>query len=311
MEKKLGLDDILKEIKDGFSPSKISKKYKIPKQTLSYSVGKLKKLGCIEKLGYGTWRYIKDIPIQPKDTQKVNSDIKEIRGHAFIWKIKFIQNYEWEYLVKRYKKKKLTFNTISSGKILRTMISGRKIWLTKTGLIIYEPMDFIGKSSFSVKGKAVFEMDRIVKELIKELGQKFKPYVFTTSREHYAIIKNLLAKQYNERNEKLIIRNEEGTAWLWIDDSKGLGELETNEAVVNRKMQNWWNSNKKDNFRKTPEYIDANFKESALQIRKNAEHLEFHAENMRTHINAIRELAQGVREMREEIKKMREERSKQ
>ena len=48
--KKLGLDKILAEIKDGSNQAQISKKYNIAKQTIDYSVGKLKKMGCVEKV---------------------------------------------------------------------------------------------------------------------------------------------------------------------------------------------------------------------------------------------------------------------
>ena len=64
--KKLGLVQILVLIKAGQSPAKISKKYNIPKQTISYTVGKLKKLGCIEKIGYGVWEYKKEVPKVPQ-----------------------------------------------------------------------------------------------------------------------------------------------------------------------------------------------------------------------------------------------------
>jgi len=52
-KKKLGLEQILALIKSGFSPAKISSKHSIPKQSLGYYVDKLKRLGCIEKEGYG------------------------------------------------------------------------------------------------------------------------------------------------------------------------------------------------------------------------------------------------------------------
>ncbi len=310
LRKKLGLDQIFNEIKEGLNPSEISKKHNIPKQTLAYSLNKLKKLGCIEKVGYGTWEVLKEVPTKGEGTNKVNSDlpINEIRGHAFIWKIEFAQPYNWIEVIRKYKKKKLSFSVVCKGRIPRTIFNGRKIWLTKKGLTIYEPLDFLGKSSFQVKGTAVYEMDRLIKGLLRETGLKFKIYRFTTSREHYGMIKNELARQYNDKGEKMIIRDQEGTAWLWIDDSKGLGELETGDPHLSRKVQNFWNNHKKHDFKHDGDYIDRNFKESAKQIGQNAENLAYHAENMRSHVGAVKELALGVRELREEIKSMREER---
>ncbi len=298
-QKRLGLDQIISKMKEGMSPSKIAFKYNIPKQTMQHSVKKLKDLGCIEKVGYAAWKVLKEVPTQPKGSLKGDRDfsIKEIRGHAFIWKIEFVQPYDWEKVIKAYKKKKLTFNLIGSPgrQIPRAIFDGRKTWFTKRGLTIYEAMDFLGKSSFQVKGTAVFEMDRLIKRLLRELGLKFKQYRFTTSREHYGMIKNELARQFNDRKEKMLVRGEDGTAWLWIDDSKGLGELETGEPNVSRQVQNFWNDHKKHGFKMNASVISEGFQESAKQIQKNAEHLEFHAENMRSHVQATRDLSAGIK----------------
>lgn len=298
---KMGLVSILDLIKSGKSPSQISKSLKIPKQTISYHVDKLKKLGCIERKGYGVWQYLKplkQVPIRPKGSQVGQngtcSNMKEIRGHAFIWKIEFIEPYIWINALRYYKKKKLKFSLICNEKVPRTIFNNRKIWLTKRGLTIYEPIDFMGKSSFEVKGKAIFEMDLLIKNLLKELNLKFRQYRFTTSREHYGMIKNELARQYNDKKKKMHIVSEEGTVWLWIDDSKGLGELETQDPSISRQVQNFWNDHKKHKFK-----VDANFILKGLDkmtkgITKNANHLGYHAENMRSHVGAIRKLGKGV-----------------
>lgn len=296
---KIGLVQVLEEIKAGLFPAQISVKYSVRKQKVGYYVDKLKRMGCVEKKGYGVWKFLKEVPKQPKGSLEVKSDfsIKDIRGHAFIWKIEFVQPYEWKDITKKYKKKKLSFSLIGSPgrKIPRTVFNNRKIWLTRRGLTIYEPLDFRGRSSFEVKGQAVYEMDRLIKSLLKELGLRFKNYRFTTSREHYAQVKNALAKQYNDRNEKMIIRNEEGTSWLWIDNSKGDHELETGDPIISRQVQNFWNDHKKDGFKTNATYINANLKESAKQIKKNAENLDYHAENMRSHVQATKDLSEGIK----------------
>lgn len=299
---KVGLVQVLAFMKAGLNPAQISKKYNIPKQNISYFVGKLKRAGCIEKVGYGTWRYIKDLKeVKDLTTRQGNrlsitSRKKEIRGHAFIWKIEFVHSYDWKRIVRSYRKKKLTFQLICSNKVYRTILNSRKIWLNTKGITIYEPMDFFGKSSFKTKGMAVFEMDKLIKDLLKELGLPFKPYRFTTSREHYGMIKNELARQYNDKKEKMIIKGEDGTAWLWIDDSKGLGELETDHPKISRQVQNFWNDHKKHNFEVTPSFVL-----STMQgIQENQ---KVFAENMRSHIDAIQELAKGVKELRGEFKK--------
>lgn len=308
--KKLGLNQILNLIKSGSNPSKICEGHKIPKQTLDYRISKLKKLGCIEKKGYGVWEYIKEVPEVPKDTRKGNSDFKkQIRGHAFIWKIKFYNPILWE---RKIKNSSIKYSLICRNKVFRIVFENRKIWLTKDGMIIYEPIDFMGDSSFEVKGQAVYNMDLIVKKLLKRLKITEQKYKFTTSREHYGIIRNELARQYNERKEKMQIRGEDGTVWLWIDDSLSLGELENNEPVVNRQLQNFWNDHKRTGFGMTPSVIMEGFNQSSQQlnlafkgIKQNAEHLEFHAENMRTHIKAVQELGSGVKELTKIIKELK------
>lgn len=311
-EKKFLLLKVLTLMKEGLTPSKIGEKLKLPKQNINYYVGKLKKWGCVEKKGYGVWEYKKDLkevkirPIGSKGSQVFTSK-KEIRGHAFIWKIDFFGNPpEWDKIVKTYKKKKLKFQFFSDRKIIRFIYNNRKVWLSRQGIIIYEPLDFVGKSSFEVKGTAVYEMDKLVKGIFKELNIKLRKYRFTTSREHYGMIKNELARQYNERKEKLFIKSEQGTVWLWIDDSKGLSELETNDPNISRQVQNYWNDHKKHKFKATPSLL-------LDSINRNANHLEYHAENMRSHVGATKDLSvasknlvTGTQELTSEIKKITE-----
>ncbi len=158
-----------------------------------------------------------------------------------------------------------------------------------------------------MKGKAVFEMDKLVKAFLKELNLKFKPYRFTTSREHYGILKNELARQYNDKGKKMHIRSEDGTIWMWIDDSKGLGgELENDEVNTSRQVQNFWNNHKAHNFKVDAGFILKRFKESAEQIKANAEHLGYHAENMRNHIKAVQIIGTSVKELTKVVKKLKE-----
>ena len=303
--KKFGLVRIYSLLKSGLSPAQISKEYNIPKQTIAYNVDKLKQQGCIEKVGYGVWKCLrspKEVRTLTsrhlgKSTQKIRTSLKkkEIRGHAFIWKIEFERPYEWERIINNYSKNKLKFQLMRHNNIYRTIFNNRKIWLGKKGLTIYEPLDFLGKSSFEVKGKAVFEMDLLIKHFLKELNIKFYPYRFTTSREHYGIIKNELARQYNDRKEKMNIRSEDGNLWMWIDDSLSLGELENSEPTVNRQVQNYWNNHKKHNFQ-----VDADFILNTMDgIQQNQ--LIFDR-NMVSHLKVIRDLGTGVQSLIEAVK---------
>ena len=221
---------------------------------------------------------------------------REIRGHAFIWKVEFYQPFNWDIVMGKYSKKKLTFQKIFNKKVYRTIFNNRKIWLTKNGLIIYEGLDFYGKSSFEVKGTAVFNLDKIIKGLLKELDIKFRPYRFTTSREHYGIIKNHLAKQYNEKKEKLQVKREDGSTWMWIDDSLSLGELENAEPVVNRQVQNWFNDHKKHNFKVTPSFV----LNTMNGIQENQQVFD---KNMKSHLKILDQLGTAVKELTKAVKK--------
>ena len=232
-----------------------------------------------------------EVPIQPKGHKRGQ---KEIRGHAFIWRVEFYNPFNWNIIMNKYKKK-LEFKKIAKGKVYRTIFNNRKIWLTKRGIIIYEPLSFFGESSLQVKGTAVFKMDKLIKGLLNEIGLKFREYRFTTSREHYGIVKNELANQYNERKEKMYIKGEDGSAWLWIDNSHSLGELETNEPVVNRQVQNFWNDHRKTNFEVTPSFL----LNTMNGIQQNQ--LIFD-KNMRSHIAILNKLGEAVEKLTEAVK---------
>ena len=93
------------------------------------------------------------------------------------------------------------------------------------------------------------------------------------------------------------MRSENGTAWLWIDDSKGLNELETNEPNISRQVQNFWNDHKKLGFKVTPSAVLDSMKKRDEAIQKNAENLDYHAENLKSHVKAVQDLGAGVREL--------------
>ncbi len=308
--KKLGLDTILADIKSGLNPAQISEKHNIPKQTIGYSVTKLVKLGCAQKVSYGVWRFLKDVPTRPKDALEPNSDLKEIRGHAFIWNIEFLEGgYDWMQVIhnfkKRYRKPALTFNMVCKGKVPRTIFKNKKIWLTKKGLTIYEPLDFLGRSSFSVKGSAVNEMDKLVKDLIKKLGLRMQKYRFRCSREHFAHVKNQMARQFNDNKQK--IKVECDGKHFWIDHSDGVDEEETDDPNLSVAAHKFYKSQVKTGFEVTPEYNLKHQEETNKQIRALAEQgiktegkLDYFGENMVSHVGAVKILGSEVRELKEE-----------
>ena len=150
---------------------------------------------------------------------------------------------------------------------------------------------------------AVFELDKTIKMLGRKLNIVLDGYRFTTSREHYGIIKNVLAKQYNDKKEKLYIRDDEGL-WLWIDDSHSLKELETNNPRVNREVQNWWNDSKKTNFKVTPSFILDGMNNTNQMINQVTSNQLMFNNNFETHVDAIRTLSNEVKRLGEVIIKL-------
>lgn len=290
-EKKQRLLLIISEIKKGKNPSKISKEHQINKKTLQNYLRQLKKMKCIQKESYGVWKVLKEVSI----TTKATSLRKQIRGHAFNWKVRFKKDIIWE---RRLKKLNIKYQLIGINKSTpRIIFNNKKIWFTKTGLVIYEPQSFFSQSSFTSKGMAVWELDKTIKALGRRLKIDLNDYQFTTSREHYGMIKNELAKQYNDRGEKLYIVDNKGL-WMWIDFSHGIHELETNEPKNSRGVQNWYNDMKKHNFQVTPSFLLEN-------INKVTNNQLMFNKNFESHVEAIKTLSETVKELKNEVRKLR------
>ncbi len=287
MGKKFELNTIISKLKEGKKAKEIAKELNISKSNLSYYLAKLKKQGIVKYKGNGIWLVQKLPPTQ--------STQKKIRGHAFIWKIDFLKEINWK---KQLSNSKLSYKEQSNGKVLRIFFLGKKVWLIKKGLIIYEPYDFWGSNAYESKGKAVFNLDRYIKNLLFKLKIRELPYKFNTSREHYAIVKNELARQYNERGEKMYIKSGDDT-WMWIDFSHGINELENNQVDKNKMVQDFWNDNLKHNFKVTPTFV----LNSINQVTQNQ--LMFN-QNFESHVEAIKTLSQSVKELKKEIRNLKD-----
>jgi hypothetical protein len=140
----------------------------------------------------------------------------------------------------------------------------------------------------------------IIQELENTLAISLKSsegYQFKPRREHYSLIKNDLAIQYNKEGKKLNIRYK-GETWFIIDNSFNLDEAETignNSMIDNLGVQKFFNELKELNFEATP-------KETWKAINQVTQNQLIFADNMKSHISAIQELASAVHELRKEIK---------
>lgn len=273
---------ILQLLKLGHNPSFISKKLKISKQKLNYYIRQLKKEGLIKKIGYGVWE------VKNNTLNTLTQKPKKIRGHAFIWTIKLNKKYNWKRLKLQHK---LIRNCIP-----RVIINGRKIWLGKKTITIYEINSFYGENSIQARKYAVISLLELLETIEKKLNINLKPYYFKPAREHYGMIKNELARQYNRKGEKLHIKDGQDE-WLWIDDSESLGELETNNIIISKQVQDWWNNHKKYKFQVTPQFL-------MERIYEVTENQMMFAKNLKSHIKAIKALTKAVerKNIKENIK---------
>jgi uncharacterized protein YecA (UPF0149 family) len=289
---------VLEEMEKGNNPSTICKKYKLNKKSVQNVVDKLKKKGVIKKVGYGKWEVNKEVLFNLRQLLLTTPSF-QIRGHAFNWKIEFLREIDW---LKRLTKFKVSYKVVGRNKIPRVIINGKKIWLTKKGLVIYESRDFFAKNSFSSKGRAVYELDKTIKKLGRMLQIDLTPYKFTTLREHYALIKNELARQYNNKGEKLYIKDD-GKFWMWIDNSMGEHELESNEVMLNKKIQDWYNDQKKTKFEVTPTFLLQILNGHNSQIGQIAQNQEIFDKNISLHQAVLEDIRDAINELKEQYER--------
>lgn len=256
---KLGLVEVLSLIKSGLSPTQISKKYKIPKQTLSYAVGKLKKAGCIEKVGYGVWNYLKPLNKSQKtavigDNSRGGLKPNTIRGHGFLFKLDLPKNFRnWNKREQILKDLKIKYDPYFVGGVKRGQritTQKTKIALTDKSILINFPESYIAETPTLARKDAVARFLRVVRHLERLMRadfSQFGKYKFRVSRQHYALIKNSLARQYldDEYNKKKLYIYSGRGLWLLIDNSYNLQELEAvhkNTAVKDStKVQDFFN----------------------------------------------------------------------
>lgn len=263
----------------------------ISKQSLNYYLRQLRKDGLIRRKSYGYWEVSKGIEHTKKSSKN------NIRGHAFIWTIKFKGNYgnNWE---DRLNKFNIKYKLIR-GCIPRIIINNRKIWLGKNTITIYEPHSFYGENALESRKYAVNSLLEILGLLELKIDIYLKPYVFKPAREHYGIIKNDLAIQCNRKGEKIHIRDDLEGEWLWIDDSFSMGELETGgkKAMIrNLQVQKWWNDHKKNDFNVTPSFL-------LKSISGMVEVQQMHSKNIVKHQKVLDEMLITLKKIQNNLTK--------
>lgn len=302
-------------IQKGKYPSQIARELGITRQGVSYYLSSLKKDGLVEKIGYGVWQTCKninpeDVKISTRvaiDTPHSKDSLKQdsVRGHAFQFKLDLPDNLgsNWKKREEIFHKIGIKFkklNIFGGGQVLN--FRGRKVWLTNKSIIIYEKESFISEKAKECKSQAINHFLKLIKGLERDLRANFSNhgrYRFRVTRQHYSLIKNALAKQYNDEGKKLEIYNDKGL-WFLIDNSFNLNEAETihpKTAVSdNEKVQDFFNGLKTfDGY--TPQFVV----NSIGQLSNNWNQYGVH---IKSHIKAIQELGEGVKKNNEIMEKM-------
>ena len=304
---------IYNQLKVGLRPSKICKQFELKKTTIQYHLSMLKQAGLIEKVGYGVWEILKEFDEKEvQKTTKVTSrqlrgDLNlfkqdKVRGHAFQFKINLPELRNWRNREKLFLKKDIKFEPLLIGGINRGQkleFKGRKIWLTNKSIVIYEKSSYLADTSKEAQDTAIQDLLSLMKSLEKYLQANFKTgryYKFKVSRQHYSLVKNALAQQYDKEGNKLQVFNEDGL-WFLIDNSYNLHEAETVHPKTsvddNKKVQDYFNGVKKlEDY--TPQFVV-----NSMQGIQNNQ-LVF-AENMKSHIKAIQDVGNATQMLKEEV----------
>lgn len=306
------------------NPAKITAKLNLSKSALQYHLTKLKRLEIIRKLGYATWEVINP----PESTEKRSTNSSRVgtpqdppsrllprllpgsqsnllrfqqdavRAHAITttWRIPS-QLRNWD---NKKRSQYLTTHNIPhiqlgiGGGGQRIIVKDRKVWLLNSSVIIYDKASYFAETALEGKSTAIATHLSIIKHIERLLHVSFEigsDHQFKVSRQHYALIHNALASQYNESGEKLEIRTGKGL-WLLIDDSFSMNELETvhpsTAMTDNDKVKKFFNGLKDiPAVQGAPTYTPSAVLEMIHGVAANQAAF---AENMTTTIKQLKEL---------------------
>ena len=305
---------IVQQISQGTNPSQICKKLNITKQNLQYYLTKLKQGGVIRKLGYGSWviaddkflvkkevkNHLRVAMDNPRQSSLYLFEQDNVRAHAFVFTLKIpdgLRNWTNKNREFFLAKRDIQFSNLTTfGGGQRIFYKGRKVWLTNRSVILYEKSSYLAETATDAKSHAIYNFISLIKSLERLLHADFteragRQYSFKVSRQHYALIKNALAKQYDAEGKKLNIYSDKGL-WFVIDNSFNLHEAETVHQETadtdNLKIQNFFNSLKEQPL--TTGFI--------LDVMHGIQQNQLvFAQNMGSHIKVIKDLGNGVNEL--------------
>lgn len=340
-------------INSGKTQPEIEKELNFSKQRLKYYRDDLKTLKYIESPSYGVWKITKkydkkEVENFLKEVKKITrigtnqlEEVKikkEVRGHAIQIKLDLPEDYRnwhnrrkiFDYLGMEWKPHYI--GGIERGELM--ILDGIKIhFYHKSIHFHFDEKSFFEETSKKSRSLALVKFLKLVKKLERTFNNspmsQYGKYKFKITRQHYALIKNALARQYINKDKKLHCYTGRGL-WLLIDNSFNLEELETvhPETAVedNEQVQTFFNEGIKkasvETIKETtPNEIKKTFIESGKQIKILAENQQKmgkdigkFGQELTRHIPAYEGMGRYVKELKDDqkifFKKLIEEISK-
>ena len=321
---------ILRSLHSGLRPSQIVSQLGIPKTTFQHYLNDLKCHGLISKIGYGVWELSdkgisslkrstmishvanqqdpKEVPITSQQNLSFFfAKPDSVRAHAFVFTVNVpphLRNWNNKIRAKYLTHHNISFTELNiGGGGQRIIHKGKKVWLMNRSVVIYDRSSYLAESSNEAKSYAISKLISLIKSLERLLHADFteragRQYTFKVSRQHYALIKNALAKQYDAEGKKLNIYSDKGL-WFVIDNSFDLHEAETVHPETadadSTKVQNWFNGLKK--YPMDPEFILHALNDIIQSQQNNQQIQSVFSKNMSSHIQVIQDLGSGVNEL--------------
>ena len=241
---------------------------------------------------------------------KSRLNLNKIRAHGFIFKLIIPSIKNWDKRRTYLEKSNIFHKDLFKSKVQAIVFKEHKVWLCDNSIIVYFPkfINYFTEEANTGKNYAIADFIMLIKKLENFLKVSFKinkKYKFKVSKQHYSLLRNSLAKQYNKQGKLLHIYTPEGELWFIIDNSYKLEEVETlhsKTAVEDMDdiVKPFFNQLRET--RLLPKDI-LKFHENTLTIvNKVSENQLMFDKNFQSHLKVINQLSKAVDELRKEIK---------
>lgn len=302
---------VYNHISKGLRPSEIWRNRILPKRTLIWCLKRLSDAGLIKKVGYGTWDIIdKDLhPEMVKRRCKKSSGVGSInpptlapsflapslkpntvRGHAFVVTLRIPIIKEWKNRKEILDKIGIQYKELQQGQRI-ALGDIKKIWLCDRSIIFYTGgINFYADEPEEACFNALDMVLKHIRKLENALGiganrlKINKGYRIRVSRSHYALVKNAIAKHFDDPRKRIHVYDQIGL-WFIIDNSFNLHEAEFVRPETNIEEGTFYKRymNDLNKTRLMPS--------TALQIMTgNARNMGTYSKELMAHVEAVKTL---------------------